>query len=78
MHSIYSIHLNNNEWTALSRLWMVEKPIPLTENEYAMTKTHNIHACVINAVRFRIEPFSLVAQLNSVSQYLPKIYHIIK
>jgi len=57
---------------------MVEKRIPLTENEYAMTKTHNIHACVINAVRFRIEPFSLVAQLNSVSQYLPKIFHITK
>lgn len=57
---------------------MVEKPIPLNENKYVMTKTHNIHACVINAVRFRIEPFSLVTQLNSASQYLPKIYHIIK
>jgi len=57
---------------------MVEKPIPFTENEYSMTKADNLHAFIINDVRFRIEPFSLVTQLNSGSQYLPNIHHMIK
>lgn len=49
-----------------------------TENKYAMTNTVNIHEFIINDAIIRIEPLSLVTQLNSDSQYLPNIYYMIK